>query len=118
MTAPSPVKPLRRMIRPMKTSALLSLLLLLPSAALAVRVAALPFDASDGAISEATTNVPFAVDFGTMSRIEFTLTLDASPTNAVEVSVGTDADVRPAAEGDGRGVESRPRHAARRRRCQ
>lgn len=92
MTTPSPVKPLRRMIQPMKTSALLSLLLLLPSVALAVRVDPLPFDASDGTISEATTNIPFAVDFRTMSRIELTLVLDASPTNAVEVSVGTDAD--------------------------
>ena len=92
MTTPSPVKPLRRMIQPMRTSALLSLLLLLPSVALAVRVDPLPFDASDGTISEATTNIPFAVDFRTMSRIELTLVLDASPTNAVEVSVGTDAD--------------------------
>ena len=74
----------------MKTLALT--LLLLPSVALAVRVATLPFDASEDAISEATTNIPFAVDFRTMSRIEFTLALDASPTNAVEVSVGTDAD--------------------------
>ena len=41
----------------MKTSVLLSLLLLLPSAALAVRVEPLPFDASEDAISEATTNV-------------------------------------------------------------
>ena len=82
----------RHMIQPMKTSVLFLFLFLLPSAALAVRVAALPFDASTNAVSEATTNVPFAVDFGTMSRIEFALTLDASLTNAVEVSVGTDAD--------------------------
>ena len=75
----------------MKTLALT--LLLLPSVALAVRVDPLPFDASEDAISEATTNIPFAVDFRTVSRIEFALTLDASPTNAVEVSVGTDADV-------------------------
>ncbi len=66
--------------------------ILLPSVALAVRVAELPFDASEAAVSEATTNVPFAVDFGAMSRVSFTLALDASPTNAVEVSVGTDAD--------------------------
>ena len=76
----------------MKTPALLSLLLFIPPVALAVRVAELPFDASEDAISEATTNIPFAVDFRTMSRIEFTLMFDASPTNAVEVSVGTDAD--------------------------
>ena len=71
----------------MKISSLL-VFLLLPPVALAVRVESLPFDASEGAISEATTNIPFAVDFRTMSRIEFALTLDASPTNAVEVSVG------------------------------
>ena len=41
----------------MKTSVLLSLLLLLPSAAFAVRVATLPFDASEDAISEAAMNV-------------------------------------------------------------
>ena len=75
----------------MKISSLL-VFFLLPPVALAVRVATLPFDASEDAISEATTNIPFAVDFRTMSRIEFTLALDASPTNAVEVSVGTDAD--------------------------
>ena len=67
----------------MKTSALFSLLLLPPPVALAVRVEPLPFDASEDAISEAITNIPFAVDFRTMSRIEFTLALDASPTNAV-----------------------------------
>lgn len=50
MTAPGPVKPLRRMIRPMKTSVLLSLLLFLPLVALAVRVAVLPFDAFEDAI--------------------------------------------------------------------
>ena len=75
----------------MKISSLL-VFLLLPPAALTMRVAELPFDASEGAISETTTNIPFTVDFRTMSRIEFTLALDASPTNAVEVSVGTDAD--------------------------
>ena len=30
------------------------------------------------------SNIPFAVDFRTMSRIEFTLALDALPTNVVE----------------------------------
>ncbi len=55
-----------------------------------IAVPPLPFDAS--VLSEATTNVPFKVDFGTMSRIEFTLEFDASPTNSVEVSIGTDAN--------------------------
>ena len=52
----------------MKISSLL-VSLLLPSAALAVRVESLPFDVSEDAISEATTNIPFAVDFRTMSRV-------------------------------------------------
>ncbi len=61
-----------------------------PLAALGVTVQPLPFDAS--VLSEATTNVPFKVDFGTMSRIAFTLAFNASPTNFVEVSIGTDAN--------------------------
>ena len=64
--------------------------LLLPLVALGVAVSPLPFDAS--ALSEASTNIPFDVNFGTMSRIEFTLALDASPTNCVEVAIGTDAN--------------------------
>ena len=47
---------------------------------------------SEYADTEATTNIPFAVSLDTMSRVEFTLSLDASPTNCVEVSIGTDAD--------------------------
>ena len=64
--------------------------LILPLAAFGVDVPPLPFDAS--ALSEATTNIPFSVNFETMSRIEFTLALDASPTNCVEVAIGTDAN--------------------------
>ncbi len=63
---------------------------LLHLAALGVAVPPLPFDAS--VLSEASTNIPFAVDFRTMSRIAFTLALDASPTNFVEVAIGTDAN--------------------------
>ena len=47
---------------------------------------------SEYADAEVSTNIPFSVDCATMSRIEFSLSLDASPTNCVEVSVGTDAD--------------------------
>lgn len=46
----------------------------------------------DYADTEVSTNFPFAVDFNTMSRFEFSLALDASPSNAVEVAIGTDAD--------------------------
>ena len=63
---------------------------LLPVAALGGTVSSLPFDAA--VLSEATTNIPFSVDFAAMSRIEFMLAFDASPTNCVEVSIGTDAN--------------------------
>ena len=55
-----------------------------------------PLPAPEYADTEVSTNIPFAVSLDTMSRIEFTLTFDASPTNAVEVSVGADEN------GDGR----------------
>ena len=63
-------------------------LLLLPPTAFGVLVEPLP--APEYADTEVSTNIPFAVSLDTMSRIEFALTFDASPTNAVEVSVGTD----------------------------
>lgn len=63
---------------------------LFPLVALGVAVPPLPFDAA--VLSEATTNIPFEVDFEAMSRIAFTLALDASPTNCVEVAIGTDAN--------------------------
>ena len=71
----------------MKVSAAL---FLIPLTALGVVVPPLPFDAS--ALSEATTNIPFSVNLEAMSRIEFKLVLDASPTNFVEVAIGTDAN--------------------------
>ena len=42
--------------------------------------------------TEVSTNIPVAVSLESTSRLEFSLSLDASPTNAVEVSVGTDAN--------------------------
>ena len=46
----------------------------------------------DYADTECSTNFPVAVDFSTMSRFEFSLALDASPSNSVEVAIGSDAD--------------------------
>ncbi len=46
----------------------------------------------DYADTEVSTNFPVTVDFHEISRIEFTLVLDASPSNAVEVAIGTDTD--------------------------
>ena len=65
-------------------------LLLLALPVQGITVPPLPFDAS--VLSEATTNILFEVNFGVMSRIEFTLEFDASPTNFVEVAIGTDAN--------------------------
>ena len=59
-------------------------------AALNVTVGELP--PCDYADTECSTNFPVAVDFTTMSRFEFSLALDASPSNSVEVAIGTDAD--------------------------
>ena len=66
----------------------LLMLAFLPTVAFGVTVGALPL--SEYADTEVSTNIPFSVSLDTMSRIEFALTFDASPTNAVEVSVGTD----------------------------
>ena len=40
--------------------------------------------------SEVSTNIAFAVERPAMTRIEFTVALDATPTNNVEVAIGTD----------------------------
>ena len=63
---------------------------LLPMAAFGVTVESLP--PSEYADTEVSTNIPFAVSFGVMSRLELSLSLDASPTNCVEAAIGTDAD--------------------------
>ena len=69
---------------------LFAALLLVPVVALGVTVESLPQAAY--ADTEVSTNVPFAVSLDSMSRLEFSLSLDSSVTNSVEVSVGTDAD--------------------------
>ena len=62
----------------------------LPVAAFGVTMEPLPL--SDYADTEVSTNIPFVVGFDAMSRLEFTLLLDASPTNCVEAAIGTDTD--------------------------
>ena len=69
---------------------LLAALLLVPVVARGVTVEPLP--PSEYADTEVSTNMPFVVSFDSMSRLEFTLSLDASSTNSVEASIGTDAD--------------------------
>ena len=66
------------------------MILFLPMAALAVTVEQLPPSAY--ADTEVSTNIAFVVERPAMTRIEFTVELDATPTNNVEVAIGTDAD--------------------------
>ena len=47
---------------------------------------------SEYADTEVSTNIPFAVSFNAMSRMNFSISLEASPSNCVEVSIGTDAN--------------------------
>ena len=69
---------------------LLAMILSLPMAAFAVTVEPLP--QSEFADTEVSTNIAFAVERPAMTRIEFTVSLDATPTNNVEVAIGTDAN--------------------------
>ena len=79
----------------MKTDIILNMKLLMakvffPMAAVAVTVTPLP--PSEFADTEVSTNIAFAVERPAMTRIEFTVALDATPTNNVEVAIGTDAN--------------------------
>ena len=66
------------------------MLLLVPTVAFAATVGSV--HPSEFADTEVSTNIAFAVSFDVMSRLEFALSLDASPTNCVEAAIGTDAD--------------------------
>ena len=68
----------------------LVIMALLPSVAFGVAVETLP--QSDYADIEVSTNIPFAVSFDTMSRMNFSISLEASPSNCVEAAIGTDTD--------------------------
>ena len=68
----------------------LALILALPVAALAVTVEPLP--QGEYADTEASTNIAFVVERPEMTRIEFTVALEATPTNNVEVAIGTDGN--------------------------
>ena len=75
----------------MRAAACLGLLMaFLPVVALAVTVEPLP--PSGFADTEVSTNIAFVVDRTEMTRIEFTVALDATPTNNVEVAIGTDGN--------------------------
>ena len=69
---------------------ILVLLALLPVVAFGVTVETLPV--SNYADTEVSTNIPFEVSFDAMSRLNFSISLDASPSNCVEVSIGADAN--------------------------
>ena len=63
---------------------------ILPVVAFGATVESLP--QSEYADTEVSTNIPFEVSFDAMSRMNFSISLDASPTNCVEVSIGEDAN--------------------------
>ena len=69
---------------------LLVAMAVLPAMAFGVTVETLPV--SDYADAEVSTNIPFAVSFDAMSRMNFSISLEASPSNCVEVSIGEDAN--------------------------
>ena len=62
--------------------------MLLPLVTFGVRVADLP--GGEYADTEVATNLPFRVSLDEMSRVEISLSLVATPSNVVEVSIGTD----------------------------
>ena len=66
------------------------LILLVPVMAFGVTVEPLP--QSEYADTEVSTNIPFDVSFDAMSRMNFSISLEASPSNCVEVSIGADAN--------------------------
>ena len=61
-----------------------------PMSVFAVTVEQLP--PSEFADTEVSTNIAFVVERPAMTRIEFTVALDATPTNNVEVAIGTDGN--------------------------
>ena len=63
---------------------------ILPVVAFGATVESLP--QSEYADTEVSTNIPFEVSFDAMSRMNFSISLDASPSNCVEVSIGEDAN--------------------------
>ena len=69
---------------------LLAAMAILPVAAFGVTIETLPI--SDYADMEMSTNIPFEVSFDAMSRMNFSISLEASPSNCVEVSIGEDAN--------------------------
>ena len=69
---------------------LLVAMTVLPVAAFGVAVETLP--QSEYADTEVSTNIPFMVSFDAMSRMNFSISLDASPSNCVEAAVGEDAN--------------------------
>ena len=61
-----------------------------PMSVFAVVVSDLP--GAEFADTEVSTNIAFVVDRSMMTRIEFTVALDTTPTNNVEVAIGTDGN--------------------------
>ena len=67
-----------------------AILAIIPVVAFGVTVESLP--QSGFADTEVSTNIPFEVSFDAISQMNFSISLDASPSNCVEVSIGQDAN--------------------------
>ena len=71
---------------------LAAIVALLPFVAFARTVTVSSLPSSEFADTEVSTNITFVVERPAMTRIEFTVALDATPTNNVEVAIGTDGN--------------------------
>ena len=71
---------------------LAAIVVLVPFVALARTVTVSSLPPSEYADTEVSTNIAFTVERPAMTRIEFTVALDATPTNSVEVAIGSDAN--------------------------
>ena len=69
---------------------MLAVLSFFPVVAFGVAVETLPV--SEYADTEVSTHIPFKVSFDAMSRMNFSISLEASLSNSVEVSVGEDTN--------------------------
>ena len=71
---------------------LAAIVAMLPFVAFARTVCVSPLPPSEFADTEVSTYIVFAVDRAMMTRVEFTVVLEATPTNNVEVAIGADGN--------------------------
>jgi hypothetical protein len=77
----------------MRLSPLILLLILLPFTLFARTVSVPPLPGSPYADTEVSTNIAFQVDTEKFNRLEFSLRLDRSASNSLEIAIGKDTDL-------------------------